>query len=104
LVGGGGGFSQTDKEFEKQSKKFKKFLKDHKDKAFVLVTHAPPYGTKLDYICKDHVGNKSIRKFIKENKVDLTIAGHLHETEGKIDKIDKSTIINPGREGRILNL
>ena len=101
---GGGGFSQEDKDFEKYGKKIKSFLKKHKDKAFVLVSHAPPYKTKLDKIGKSYVGNKSIRNFIKENKVDLNISGHLHENEGKIDKIDKSTVINPGREGRVLNL
>ena len=101
---GGGGFSIEDKDFEKKAKKFNKFLKDHKDKAFVLVSHAPPYNTKLDKICKESCGNKSIRKFIKENKVDLNISGHLHENEGKMDKIDKSTVINPGREGRVLSL
>ena len=101
---GGGGFSQKDKEFEKKSKKFKKFLDKHKDKAFVLITHAPPYDTKLDKIGKEPCGNKSIRNFIKENKIDLSISGHLHENEGAIDKIGKSTVINPGREGRILKI
>ena len=101
---GGGGFSLKDKEFEKKAKKFKKFLSKHKDKAFVLVTHAPPYGTKLDKIGKEHVGNKSIRNFIKENKVDLGISGHIHENDGEMDKIGKSTVIHPGREGRVLKI
>ena len=101
---GGGGFSLRDKEFEKKGKKFKKFLHNHKDKAFVLVTHAPPHNTKLDKIGKDHVGNKSIRNFIKDNKVDLGISGHIHENDGKMDKIGKSTVIHPGREGKILKI
>jgi Icc-related predicted phosphoesterase len=101
---GGGGFSQTDKEFEKYSKKFKELIDKHKDKAVVFLTHAPPYKTKLDGISKDHVGNKSFRNFIKENNIDLSISGHLHENEGKVDKINKSTVINPGRDGKIINL
>jgi|TARA_B100002003_G_C14044663_1_gene503224 Icc-related predicted phosphoesterase len=101
---GGGGFSKIDREFEKKGKKFRKFLKDHKDKAFVLITHAPPYKTKLDKIEKNYVGNKSISDFIKDNKVDLSISGHLHENDGKMDKIGKSTVINPGREGKILKI
>jgi Icc-related predicted phosphoesterase len=101
---GGGGFSRIDKEFEKKNKKFKKFLSNHKDKAFVLVTHAPPYNTNIDKIGKEHVGNKSIRNFIKDNQIDLAISGHLHENGCKMDKIGQSTIINPGRDGKILNI
>lgn len=101
---GGGGFSLRDKEFEKQAKKFKELIDKHKDKAVVLVTHAPPYKTRLDTVGREHVGNKSISNFIKENKIDLTICGHLHENSGHIDKIDKSTIINPGPYGKLINI
>ena len=101
---GGGGFSQTDKEFEKHSKKLKKLMEKHKEKAIVLITHAPPYKTKLDMIFKEHHGNKSIRTFIKENKIDLSFSGHLHENNNQQDKINKSTVINPGPYGRIINI
>lgn len=100
---GGGGFSFKDKEFEKDNKKFKKLIKKHKNKAVVLVTHAPPYKTKLDRVAHGHYGNKSFRDFIKENKIDLVLCGHFHENNNKQDKIKESTIINPGPYGRLIN-
>ncbi len=101
---GGGGFSLRDREFEKHSKKFEELIKKNNDKAVVLVTHAPPYNTKLDLIVRGHHGNKSFTDFIKKNKIDLVLCGHLHENEGKMDKIGISTVINPGPYGRVINL
>ncbi len=105
LIGwGGGGFSFTDKEFEKFIKKNKQKLKNKK---IVLITHAPPYNTKVDYLAysKMHAGNKSITQCIKSNKnVILAISGHLHETEGKKDKLNNCVIVNPGTSGRIFTV
>tara|TARA_Y100000310_G_scaffold335032_1_gene416093 strand:+ start:158 stop:754 length:597 start_codon:yes stop_codon:yes gene_type:complete len=101
---GGGGFSEKDNSFEKREKRFKELIKKHKEKAIVLVTHAPPYGTKIDKIGREHCGNRSFAKFIKKNKIDLSISGHLHETSGKMGKIDKSTVMNPGPHGKVVNL
>ena len=102
---GGGGFSVFDKEFEKISKnKFKKIIKNNQDKKIILVTHAPPYKTKLDKLMQGHCGNKSIRHFVEKNKVDLLICGHLHENFGKEDKIKKTKIINPGPFGKIIHV
>ena len=102
---GGGGFALTDKEFEKISNiKFKKIINDNKWKKIILVTHAPPYKTKLDKLVDGHCGNKSIRHFIDKNKVDLLICGHLHENFGKEDKIRKTKVINPGPFGKIIEI
>jgi len=99
---GGGGFSLVDEEFEKLSAKFKHEIKKLKPKKIVLVTHAPPYNTKVDNIHGNPAGNKSIRQFIAEVKPDLVVCGHLHENEGKTDNIGKTKIINPGYEGKVL--
>jgi len=99
---GGGGFSLVDKEFEKLSKSFEKKIKK-KDKV-LLVTHAPPYGTKIDKLYKEHVGNKSILKFIKKTKPDVAVSGHLHELSEKEDKVGKTRVINPGPSGKIIEL
>ena len=102
---GGGGFSIIDKEFQKTAElKFKKIIKENKDKKIVLVTHAPPYKTRLDKLVGGHCGNKSIRKFVEKNKIDLLICGHLHENFGKEDKINKTKIINPGPFGKIVEV
>lgn len=102
---GGGGFSIVDKEFEKIAKtKFQKIIKNNKDKKIILVTHAPPYKTRLDKLMQGHCGNRSIRKFIEKNKIDLLICGHLHENFGKVDKIKKTKVINPGPFGKIFEV
>ena len=101
---GGGGFSIVDKEFEKIAIKFKKIIKNNKDKKIIIVTHAPPYRTRLDKISGGHCGNRSIRRFAEKNRVDLLICGHLHENFGKEDKIKKTKVINPGPFGKIVDI
>jgi len=100
---GGGGFSVVDKEFENIAKnKFKKIIQKNKGKKIILVTHAPPYKTKLDKLVQGHCGNKSIRNFAEKNKIDFLVCGHLHENFGKEDKIKKTKVINPGPFGKII--
>ncbi len=100
---GDGGFSLQDSEFEKIAEKFKKTLS--KDKKVILVTHGPPYGTKLDLLPQmGHRGCKSFTKFIKEVKPLLHICGHLHENNGKRDIMAATAIINPGPKGQLLKI
>jgi len=101
---GGSGFSMVDKEFIETAKKFEKIIKKHQDKKIILITHAPPYKTKLDKIMNEPCGNKSIKNFILKVKPNLVIAGHLHENAGKEDKIGKIKLINPGPFGKIINI
>ena len=102
---GGGGFSLVDKEFEKTAKvKFKKIIKKNENKKMILVTHAPPYKTKLDKLVQGHCGNKSIRHFVEKSKINLLICGHLHENFGKEDRIKKTKVINPGPFGKIVEI
>ncbi len=102
LFYGGGGFSTKDKEFEKWADEAMKKIPE--SKKILLVTHAPPYGTKIDMILDQPAGSKSIRKFIKLVQPKLAISGHLHENAGMKDKIDKTKIINPGPWGMILTV
>ncbi len=97
---GEGGFTIENKRFEKIIPKFKKTL--NKDSKTILVTHAPPYKTKLDSL-KVHVGCKSVRKFIEEIKPILHISGHIHENKNMIDTIGKTVVINPG-DGKIIEI
>ena len=99
---GGGGFSAMDEDFDKWSKA--EMLKIEEGKKIVLVTHAPPYGTKLDIILDQPAGNKSIRQFIKLVQPKLVICGHLHENAGVKDRMDKTVMINPGPWGAILEV
>ncbi len=101
---GGSGFSMVDKEFIKASKKLEKEVKKHKDKKIVLITHAPPYKTKLDDILGEPCGNKSIKNFIVKTKPSLVISGHLHENAEKEDKLKETRLINPGPFGKIIEI
>lgn len=102
---GGGGFSQRDREFEQLAKsKFNEIIKNNKNKKIIFITHAPPYGTRVDKLGRNHTGNKSLRDFIEKYKIDLHICGHLHENFGKEDKIKNTRIINPSPFGRIVEV
>lgn len=96
---GGGGFTKRDLEFERFAKK----LRLQKNKKLIFITHQPPYKTKLDYIWAHH-GNKSYREFVMRAKPVLYICGHLHETQGKEDRIGKTKVINPGPKGKIVEV
>ena len=95
-----GGFERTDKHLESIIQKFKKTIKDKKT---ILITHQPPYHTKLDYIkIIGYTGNKSINKFIKIIKPIITISGHIHENNNKKDKLYSTILLNPGTKGKVL--
>lgn len=81
-------------------------IKNHEVTLFV--THAPPLGTKTDLLPSGkHVGSESLRKIIEEFQPTINLCGHIHESMA-IDKIGKTTIINPGmlKEGHacIINI
>ena len=101
---GGGGFDFEDPKFEKMIPKFEKWIKDSKSKKVVLVTHAPPYGTKLDDLYGESVGNISFREFLIKGKVDMMLCGHLHENFNKKDILNKTIIINAGPNGKIITI
>ncbi len=101
---GGGGFGVVEPEFER----FVNHAKPQfENKRVVLVTHAPPFGTKLDFLGKNwgYVGCKSITRFLKTNKnVVLTLSGHIHETFGKKDKVGNAIVVNPGPFGVLIEI
>jgi Icc-related predicted phosphoesterase len=66
------------------------------DQNFILVTHAPPYGTLVDRTHDGiHAGSKSIREFIEEREPIVAVCGHIHESRNT-DKLGHTTIVNPG--------
>ncbi len=100
---GGEGFTEESKEFEKIAERFLKHY--DRNKTLIFVTHAPPYGTRLDYLSGlGHRGNKSFRKFIEQAKPKLVICGHFHENANVIDKMNSTVIINPGKQGKLIEV
>ncbi|PIN73401.1 hypothetical protein COV20_04195 [Candidatus Woesearchaeota archaeon CG10_big_fil_rev_8_21_14_0_10_45_16] len=98
---GGGGFAQEDKMFRKVARDW---YGRHKGKKIVLLTHGPPFGCNLDLLHEKHVGNKDYQKFIERVEPKLVLCGHLHETAGQSQKIGKMLLINPGWEGKVVEL
>tara|TARA_Y100000310_G_C20453954_1_gene702123 strand:- start:81 stop:680 length:600 start_codon:yes stop_codon:yes gene_type:complete len=98
---GGGGFAMEDARFRKVSREW---YGKYKNEKIVLVTHMPPFDTKLDKLEMGHVGNKDYRKFIQRIKPKLAISGHLHETVGEMDKIGSTKLIHPGWDGMVIEL
>lgn len=101
---GGGGFSFEDDELEEVKKDMGKWVKEHKDGKVIIVSHGPPYFTKLDKLDEGHVGSVTLRKFVIKNKADFLVCGHIHENAGKRDKLKKTVLINPGPEGVIIDV
>lgn len=62
----------------------------------VLVSHAPPFNTKIDATHLGmHVGSRAVRAFLEEKAIDLVVCGHVHEARGS-DSLGGAMIINPG--------
>ncbi len=62
----------------------------------VLVSHAPPKGTKLDRsFIGFHAGSRVVRNFIEERDIDLCLCGHIHESRGE-ELLGKCICVNPG--------
>lgn len=100
---GGGGFSMVDRKLEKRLPQLKEKIRPG-DKV-ILVTHAPPYHTELDYIpLYGHVGCRSIVKAIKELKPQLFLCGHIHESFTIRQKMDKTLLLNPGPFGTLIEI
>jgi len=100
---GSGGFANNDPNLSKVSEKIKNKIREFAGKK-ILVTHPPPYNTNADVLLKEHCGNKTIAKFIKEIGFDLAICGHFHENAGAEGKIGRTLVINPGHNGKILEV
>jgi len=100
---GGGGFSKYFTPFERLIPAFKQAVAKHSGPA-ILVTHAPPYKTKLDAMGRMDVGAEPIRRFISDIQPSYAISGHIHENASKKDKIGKTILINPGKNGVVIEV
>lgn len=98
---GGDGFSQRDAVFRKLAREW---YGQFNGKKTVFVAHGPAYGTKVDEIEGRNVGSFDFRKFVERIQPKIMISGHLHETAGVVDKIDKTRIVNPGWDGMVIEL
>jgi uncharacterized protein len=71
----------------------------------VMFCHAPPYGTELDRVREGvHAGSQSIKTFIESNQPEYFFCGHIHEAEGNEIRINRTTAVNVGKRGYLLEL
>ncbi|MFP3167448.1 MAG: metallophosphoesterase [Candidatus Nanopusillus sp.] len=87
-------------------KEFEEFLNELKkkfnDKYIILLTHIPPKGSISSL---DISGSYVLRKFIQNNdKVILNIHGHMHETGGLEEIINKAKVLNVAREVKLVEI
>ena len=99
----GGGLSRFFTIFERKVAGFREAISKHSGPV-ILVTHGPPYKTRLDIMGRMDVGAEPIRKFIESDQPNYAISGHIHENSGKQDKIIGTVLVNPGKKGVIINL
>lgn len=98
---------KPDEELEPMLEELVATVKDKSNAIFNF--HAPPYGFALDLAPeldenltqaadrKIHVGSRAVAKMIEKYQPLLGLHGHIHESRG-VQKIHKTTIINPGSE------
>ncbi len=75
----------------------KRSYDDVKETKFkVLITHTPPKRSSLDRVFAGiHAGSGAVRNFIENNKIDLCICGHIHESGGE-EVINGCRCVNTG--------
>ncbi len=70
-----------------------------------LICHAPPKDTALDRVREGlHCGSSAVRGFIDQYQPAWFFCGHIHEAEGVVTKIGKTTAVNAGKRGYLLEL
>ena len=70
--------------------------KESVGKVDILLTHAPPYDSKVDIIENGtHVGSEAVKKIIDEYQPRISICGHVHESVA-LDMVGNTVVVNPG--------
>ncbi len=90
----------TEKETAHYLKRGFSYVKDMDKK--VMVTHMHPAGTAMEKI--SFQGSGSIRKAIEEFQPDVHICGHIHEAEGREERIGKTRIFCVGQKGKVIEV
>jgi len=98
-VGFGGGITPFETPFEPEESEIKNAVSTlysrMTDDKRIAVIHQPPRNTNVDIVDEKHVGSEKVRELFEENKFDLVVTGHIHESIG-IDTIKDTSIVNPG--------
>ncbi len=74
------------------------YVKNAKKK--IMITHIHPEGS----ITGVYAGSAAVREAIERFQPDMHLCGHVHETEGKEERIGKTRVINVGISGKIIGV
>jgi len=77
-------------------------IKDIKKK--IMVTHVHPSETMMEKFTQFFPGSEGVKKAIDKFQPDLLLCSHVHEAEGIEEKIGKTTVINVGKKGKIIEI
>ncbi|MEM1688166.1 MAG: metallophosphoesterase [Nanopusillaceae archaeon] len=84
--------------FEISEYEIEKFLNEifekFKNKKVILFSHLPPKGSKTSLNIS---GSEILHDFLKKSKISMAIHGHIHETGGLDEIINKSLVLNVAR-------
>jgi Icc-related predicted phosphoesterase len=71
----------------------------------ILCTHTPPYGTAVDITWGGtHIGYRALRDFVTEVQPIAVYSGHVHEAEGKTDRLGTTELKAVGPYGQIVDI
>ena len=71
----------------------------------VMICHCPPYDSTLDQVGSGgHAGSTSVRDFIAQEQPEYFFCGHIHEAAGGAIAMGKTTAVNVGKKGYLLQL
>lgn len=84
----------SEEEFKRALKKFEGYQN------LCLSVHNPPKNTVLDQVPNAvHVGAQAVKDFLLKEKPIYFFCGHIHENEGKIERIGQTTCFSVGKKG-----
>jgi len=71
----------------------------------IMVCHCPPYGSTLDRVREGvNAGSTAVRDFIASEQPEYLFCGHIHEAAGTSETFGKTTAVNVGKKGYLLEL
>jgi uncharacterized protein len=74
-------------------------------KPLIMICHCPPYGSTLDRVREGmHAGSTAVRDFIAREQPEYLFCGHIHEAAGSSETFGKTTAVNVGKKGYLLQL
>jgi Icc-related predicted phosphoesterase len=70
----------------------------------VLISHSPPKGAVDVSSSGQSLGSVSVREAMIEKQLPLVVCGHIHESAGKLARVNATTVWNAGPQGLIIDL